>query len=80
LTRSEAYLRFGQGSRAAPEFQNLLDHPGIVINFSRGALPRLELGRAYPLEGGRTKASAAYEEFLALWKDPDPNVPILGNL
>ena len=75
--RAEAYLAAGQGSAAAAEFQKLIDHRGITWSCTTGALARLGLGRAYALAGDKTKAHAAYQDFLALWKDADPDIPIL---
>src|SRR5713226_2488853 len=75
--RGEAYLAAHQGSKAAAEFQKILDHRGIVLNEPIGALAHLGLGRAYALQGDSTKARAAYQDFLALWKAADPDVPIL---
>jgi eukaryotic-like serine/threonine-protein kinase len=75
--RGEAYLKAGQGRQAAQEFQKILDHRGIVLNFPLGALAHLQLGRAYQLAGDTAKAKAAYQDFFALWKDADPDVPIL---
>ncbi len=75
--RGEAYLKEGNGIAAAAEFQKVLDHPGIVVNFVTGALARLGLARAYALQGDTNKAKAAYAEFLTLWKDADPDIPIL---
>jgi eukaryotic-like serine/threonine-protein kinase len=75
--RGEAYLVGHQASEAAAEFQKILDHSGIVVNEPIGALARLQLGRAYAMQGDTTKAKAAYQEFLALWKDADPDIPIL---
>jgi len=75
--RGQAYLRLGQASNAAGEFQKLLDHPGCLFNFPLGALAHLQLGRAYALAGDKTKAHAAYKDFLTLWKDADPDIPIL---
>ncbi len=75
--QGEAYLALGQGSEAAAEFQKLLDHRGITWSCTTGALARLGLGRAYALAGDKTKAHAAYQDFLALWKDADPDIPIL---
>ena len=66
-----------QGSAAAAEFQKILDHPGVVTNDPIGALAHLGLGRAYALSGDTAKAQAAYQDFLALWKDADPDIPIL---
>jgi eukaryotic-like serine/threonine-protein kinase len=75
--RGEAYLAVGQGSAAAAEFQKLIDHRGITWSCTTGALARLGLGRAYALAGDKAKAHAAYQDFFALWKDADPNIPIL---
>jgi tetratricopeptide (TPR) repeat protein len=75
--RGEAYLMAHDGNRAAAEFQKFIDHRGLVANFPWGALARLGLARAYALQGDTTKARAAYRDFLALWKDADPDVPIL---
>jgi tetratricopeptide (TPR) repeat protein len=75
--RGEAYLAAKQGSAAAAEFQKILDHPGVVQNELIGALAYLGQGRAYTLSGDTNRAHAAYQEFFALWKDADPNIPIL---
>ena len=75
--RGQAYLKAHQGSQAIAEFQKLLDHRGIVLNFTTGALAPLELGRAYALQGDAAKAKTAYQGFLTLWKDADPDIPIL---
>ena len=75
--RGEAYLAAQEGSKAAIEFQKILDHPGIVINEPIGALADLQIGRAYALEGDTAKARAAYQKFLTLWKDADPDIPVL---
>jgi DNA-binding winged helix-turn-helix (wHTH) protein/tetratricopeptide (TPR) repeat protein len=75
--RGEAYLAVRQGSQAAAEFQKILDHRGLVLNRPIGALAQLGLGRAYALEGDTVKAKAAYRDFLTLWKDADPDIPIL---
>jgi eukaryotic-like serine/threonine-protein kinase len=75
--RGEAYLAMHQGPAAAAEFQKILDHPGLVVNEPIGALSHLELARAYLLSGDTTKARAAYQDFLALWKDADPDIPVL---
>jgi DNA-binding winged helix-turn-helix (wHTH) protein/tetratricopeptide (TPR) repeat protein len=76
--RGEAYLAAREGTAAAAEFQKILDHPGLVQNEPIGALAHLELGRAYVFSGDTSKAHAAYQEFFALWKDADPNIPILN--
>jgi hypothetical protein len=85
--RGEAYLAAGQGSAAAAEFQKILDHGGIVWNCWTGALARLGVARANALQSktsqgadadlARVRALAAYKDFLALWKDADPDIPIL---
>jgi tetratricopeptide (TPR) repeat protein len=75
--RGEAYLMLHDGYRAAAEFQKFIDHRGVVSNFPWGALARLQLGRAYVLAGDKDKARTAYKDFLALWKDADPDVPVL---
>jgi tetratricopeptide (TPR) repeat protein len=75
--RGEAYLASQQGAAAATEFQKILAHRGIVAGDPIGALARLQLGRALALSGDKTKAEAAYQDFLMLWKDADPDVPLL---
>jgi len=75
--RGEAYLAAGQGLEAAAEFKKMLDHRGIVQNEPIGALAHLQLGRAYAMQGDTAKAKAAYQDFLTLWKDADPDIPIL---
>jgi tetratricopeptide (TPR) repeat protein len=75
--RGAAYLAARQGAEAAGEFQKILDHRGVVISDPIGALAHLQLGRAYALSGDKTKAKTAYQDFLALWKDGDPDIPIL---
>ena len=75
--RGEAYLARHQGLEAAAEFQKILSHRGVVQNESIGSLAHLGLARAYVLQGDTAKASAAYHDFLTLWKDADPDIPIL---
>jgi eukaryotic-like serine/threonine-protein kinase len=75
--RGEAYLMLHDGNRAATEFQKFIDHRGVVMNFPLGALARLGLARAYAMQGDTAKAKAAYQDFLTLWKDADPDIPIL---
>jgi eukaryotic-like serine/threonine-protein kinase len=75
--RGQAYLLAHNGGAAATEFQKLLDHRGIVTNFVTGSLVHLQIGRAYAMAGDTAKAKAAYQDFLTLWKDADPDVPIL---
>ena len=75
--RGQAFLLAQQGAQAAAEFQKIIDARGIVLNFPLGALAHLQLGRAYVLSGETAKAKTAYQDFLALWKDADPDIPIL---
>ena len=75
--RGEAYLAAHEGSKAAGEFQKILDHRSIVVNSPIGALAHLQLGRAYAMAGDAAKAKTAYKDFLTLWKDADPDIPIL---
>jgi len=75
--RGQSYLLAHQGKEAAAEFQKMIDHRGIVVNFPLGALTHLGLARAYALQGDPDKARAAYQDFLTLWKNADPDIPIL---
>jgi eukaryotic-like serine/threonine-protein kinase len=77
--RGEAYLMLRDGKRAAAEFQKFLDHRGLVSNSPVGAMARLGLARAYALQNDTTKATAAYQDLLNLWKDADadPDIPVL---
>jgi eukaryotic-like serine/threonine-protein kinase len=85
--RGEVYLAAGQGKEAAIEFQKILDHSGIVWNCWTGALAHLGVARANALQAkttqgadadaDRVRALAAYKDFLTLWKDADPDIPIL---
>jgi eukaryotic-like serine/threonine-protein kinase len=85
--RGEAYLSSGQGSSAAAEFQKVIDHSGIVWNCWTGALAHLGVARSNALQSrtshgadadaARVRALAAYEDFLTIWKDADPDIPIL---
>jgi eukaryotic-like serine/threonine-protein kinase len=75
--RAEAYLSAQQGTAAAAEFQKILDHRGLLWNCATGALAHLGLARTYAMQGDAAKARAAYQDFLALWKDADPDIPIL---
>jgi eukaryotic-like serine/threonine-protein kinase len=77
FVRGEVYLAAHQGKEAAAEFQKILDHWGMVVNEPIGALAQLGLARAYVLQGDTVRGRAAYEEFLKLWKDADPDIPIL---
>jgi len=75
--RGQAYLTLHQGTKAASEFRKFLDHKGVVINSPLAALARLGLARAYVLEDDTTHARSGYQDFLTLWKDADPDIPIL---
>jgi hypothetical protein len=85
--RGEAYLAAGQGTAAAAEFQKIIDHNGIVWNCWTGSLAHLGVARANALQAknsqgadadaARVRALAAYKDFFALWKDADPDMPIL---
>ena len=75
--RGEAYLAEHRGVEAAAEFQKIIDHRGIVISDPTGALAHLQIGRAYVLSGDNAKAKNAYKDFLTLWKDADPDIPVL---
>ena len=75
--RGVAYLGAHQAASGVIEFQKILNHPGVVGNNIIGALSRLQLGRAYTMSGDTAKARAAYQDFLTLWKDADPDIPIL---
>ena len=75
--RGEAYLAQHKGAEAAREFQKIIDHRGFVWNELIGALAHLQLGRALAMQGDTAKAAAAHNDFLTLWKDADPDIPIL---
>ena len=75
--RGQAYLVLGEGRKAALEFQKFLDHRSLLVNNSLFALANLGLARAYAMQGEAGKARAVYQEFFALWKDADPDIPIL---
>jgi eukaryotic-like serine/threonine-protein kinase len=74
--RGVAYLELGDGVHATPEFQKLLDHPGIVGRYVTGALARLQLARAQAMAGDKVGARKSYQDFLSLWKDADREIPI----
>jgi hypothetical protein len=63
--------------QAAVEFQKMIDHRTVSVNYPLGALAHLQLGRAYVMSGDSAKAKGAYLDFLTLWKDADPDIPIL---
>jgi eukaryotic-like serine/threonine-protein kinase len=75
--RGEAYLAAHKGREAAAEFQKILDHRGVVVNQPIGALAHLQIGRAYAMQGETAEAKAAYQDFLTLWKDADPDISVL---
>jgi hypothetical protein len=66
----------GEGRLATTEFQKLLDHPGIIGRFVIGALSHLQMARAQKMAGNEAAARKSYEDFLALWKDADPDLPV----
>ncbi|HXC42568.1 MAG TPA: tetratricopeptide repeat protein, partial [Candidatus Dormibacteraeota bacterium] len=75
--KGEAYLAAHQGGAATAEFQKIVGHPGIRPTFAEHSLAKLGLGRAYVMTGDAAKARAEYQDFFALWKDADPDIPIL---
>jgi tetratricopeptide (TPR) repeat protein len=75
--RGQVYLALKDGARAAADFQQILDHPGLGPLTPAYALAALNLGRAYALTGNGAKARAAYDRFFARWKDADPDLPVL---
>jgi hypothetical protein len=75
--RGLAYLAVHRGNEAATEFQKILDRRGVVWNSPIGALAHLQLGRAFAIRGDTPKAKAAYQDFLTLWRDADPDIPVL---
>jgi hypothetical protein len=75
--RGEAYLAAREPAKAAAEFQKILDHRGIVLADPVGAMARLQIGRTFALVEDKTKAKAGYQDFLTLWKEADPDIPIL---
>jgi eukaryotic-like serine/threonine-protein kinase len=75
--RGLAYIKVGQSDQAAEQFQSILDHRGLIANFPLGALAQLQLARARTLGGDSAGARTAYQDFLTLWKDADPDIPIL---
>jgi len=75
--RGLAQLAAGHGPQAAAEFQKIIDHPGVWPSSPVHSLAHLGLARAYSLAGDKAKARIAYQDFLALWKDADPDVPVL---
>jgi len=76
-TRGQGYLLLPRGGEAAAEFQKIVGHRGIVLNEPIGALAHLGLARGYALQHDTAKARASYQDFLTIWKDADPDIPIL---
>ncbi len=74
--RGEAYLQAGRGQEAASQFRKMLDHPGLLANSVSGPLAHLQLARAQVMIGDKDAARNSYQEFLTLWKDADPDIPI----
>ena len=78
FVRGQSYLLLHEGKLAAAEYQKFVDHRGLVRNCSPGAaLAYIGLARAYAMQGDTAKAKAAYQDFLTLWKDADPDIPVL---
>jgi hypothetical protein len=75
--RAESFLRAHDGTKAATEYQKILDHRGVEPTSVLYSLAHLGLGRAYALQGDTAKARTAYQDFFAVWKDSDPDVPVL---
>ena len=75
--RGLAYSRMGRHREAAAEFQKILDHPGIMLNDPMGPMARLQLARALSASGDRARSAAAYKDLLTLWKDADPDLPVV---
>ncbi len=74
--RGLAYLQAGEGQQAAAEFQKIVEHPWVALNFVTAALAQLQLGRAQAMMGDKAAARKSYQDFLTLWKDADPDIPI----
>jgi cytochrome c-type biogenesis protein CcmH/NrfG len=75
--RGQAYLMLHDGKTAAAEFQKFVDKRALVINSPLGAVARLDLARAYAMQGDAAEAKASYQDFLTIWKEADPDVPVL---
>jgi eukaryotic-like serine/threonine-protein kinase len=75
--RGLAYFQLGRYGEAAAEFQEILDHPGLVLNDPIGPMARLQLARVLSASGDRAKSAAVYSDLLTIWKDADPDIPIL---
>jgi eukaryotic-like serine/threonine-protein kinase len=77
FVRGSAYLKLHDGTRAAAEFQRILGHRGTASWSIEYPLAQLNLGRAFAMQGSSTKARTAYQDFFTLWKNADPDIPIL---
>ena len=75
--RGEAYLQAQSGDLAEVEFQKILDHPSLTLNYPLGALAKLGLARSLAISDRHRKSHQAYQEFFALWKDADADIPIM---
>jgi hypothetical protein len=75
--RGLAYSRIGRHREAAAQFQTILDHPGIVLNDPIGPMARLQLARALSVSWDRSKSAAVYKDLLSIWKDADPDIPVV---
>ena len=75
--RGLAYSRMGRYREAAAEFQKILDHPGMMLNDPMGPMARLQLARTLAASGDRAKSAAVYKDLLSIWKDADPDVPVI---
>ena len=75
--RGQAYLLAHNGNAAVAEFQKIIDHRGIALNFVTASVAHLQIARAYAMAGDTVKAKAAYQDFLNLWKDAEPDIPVL---
>jgi hypothetical protein len=75
--RGQAFLLSRQGDAAGTEFRKIIDHPGVILNYPLGSLARLGLARSYALQRDDAEAGGEYREFLLLWRDADPQIPIL---
>ena len=76
--RGQAYVALHRGPEAVAEFQKLIDHRGLVTNRVYASLARLGVARGFWMEGDVVKARAAYNDFFTLWKDADPDIPVLN--
>jgi len=75
--RGLAYLQLGKGPEPAGEFRRIIEHRGLIGNFVTGALVHLQLARAEGMSGNHAAARTHYQDFFALWKDADPDIPVL---